>query len=197
MLPVPPQLERQFEDRLHRNAVPKEAHGFYKKWLRYYLDFCQKYQFPAQRRESLSDFLGKLEEKRQSKAQQEQAACAIGFFYEISGKKPLSEKPPMGPGGTAFRKRDSERVKQGFVSEVSSKLWGDQHATAQDLPLAERLLLREGAQREREHYQGGTRWASRATPVIRHTADVVEKTGFANFRPSPRASCPSPFQPRM
>ena len=48
MLPVPPHLETQFGDRLRRNAVPKIAHGSYKKWLRYYLDFCEKYHFPAQ-----------------------------------------------------------------------------------------------------------------------------------------------------
>jgi hypothetical protein len=58
MLPVPPQLETQFEDRLRRNAVPKTAHGSYKKWLRYYLNFCEKYHFPAQHRESLPEFLG-------------------------------------------------------------------------------------------------------------------------------------------
>jgi hypothetical protein len=54
------------------------AHGSYKKWLCHYLDFCEKYHFPAQHRENLPEFLGKLEEKRQSKAQQEQAASAIG-----------------------------------------------------------------------------------------------------------------------
>ena len=93
MLPVPPQLETQFEDRLRRNAVPKMAHSSYKKWLRYYLDFCEKYHFPAQHRESLPEFLDKLEEKRQSKTQQEQAASAIEFLYEIYEEKPPSQKP--------------------------------------------------------------------------------------------------------
>ncbi len=60
MLPLPPQLETQFEDRLRRNAVPKMAHGSYRKWLRYYLDFCEKYHVPVHHRESLPQFLGKL-----------------------------------------------------------------------------------------------------------------------------------------
>jgi hypothetical protein len=76
MLPVAPQLQTQFEDRLRRSSVPKMPHGSYKKWLRYYLDFCEKYHFLAQHRESLPEFLGKLEAKRQSRAQQEQTASA-------------------------------------------------------------------------------------------------------------------------
>ena len=64
MLPIPPRLEAQFEDHLRKNGVPKQNHGLFKKWLRYYLDFCDKYQFPATRKESLPEFLGKLREKR-------------------------------------------------------------------------------------------------------------------------------------
>jgi len=32
---------------LRNTAVPKKMHGLYRKWLRYYLDFCKKYDFPA------------------------------------------------------------------------------------------------------------------------------------------------------
>jgi hypothetical protein len=53
------------------------------KWLRYYLDFCRKYDFAHERRESLPHFLSKLEEKRQTKEQQQQAAQAIEIYYEL------------------------------------------------------------------------------------------------------------------
>jgi hypothetical protein len=81
------------------------AHGSYKKWLRYDLDFRAKCHFPAQHGESLFEFPGKLEEKRQSKAQQEQPASAIGLFYEIYREKPPSQKPLMaiGLGGATPR----------------------------------------------------------------------------------------------
>ena len=149
MLPVPPQLETQFEDRLRRNAVPKMAHGSYKKWLRYYLDFCEKYHFPAQHRESLPEFLGKLEEKRQSKAQQEQAASAIGFFYEIYEEKPPSQKPlmAMGPGGATPRETFSEALTQSHLSEISSRPWGERNATGQGSAWPERAVRQGG----REH----------------------------------------------
>ena len=52
MLSIPPALQTQFEECLRNTAVPKKMHGLYKKWLRYYLDFCKKYDFPNAQRES-------------------------------------------------------------------------------------------------------------------------------------------------
>ena len=63
---IPFALLAQFEVILRDKAVPNNAHGVYKKWLRYYLDFCQKYHFSESKRESLAQFLLKLGEKRQS-----------------------------------------------------------------------------------------------------------------------------------
>jgi hypothetical protein len=77
MLPLAPQLETRFEDRLRRNSVSKMARSAYKKCLRYYSDLWEKYHFPAQHMESLFEFLGKPEEKRQSRAQREQGVSAI------------------------------------------------------------------------------------------------------------------------
>lgn len=64
MLGIPSTSRSQFEETLRKKAIPKEAHGLYKKWLRYYLDFCQKYDFPNIQRESLHPFVWKLEEKK-------------------------------------------------------------------------------------------------------------------------------------
>lgn len=80
---IPSPLLAQFEAVLRGNAVPNNAHVFYKKWLRYYLDFCEKYQFSESKRESLGMFLRKLEEKRQTKAQQQEASHAITLFYTL------------------------------------------------------------------------------------------------------------------
>lgn len=51
MLHLPSALRTAFETCLRNAAIPKPAHAAYTKWLRYYLDFCQKYHFPhAQKR---------------------------------------------------------------------------------------------------------------------------------------------------
>jgi hypothetical protein len=77
MRSIPFALLAQFEVILRGSAVPSNAHSPYKTWLRYYLDFCQKCQFSESERESLVRFLRELEEKRQTKAQQQEAAHAI------------------------------------------------------------------------------------------------------------------------
>lgn len=84
MITVPSKLQGQFDDLMRQVAVPRQLWWQYKKWLRYYLDFCQKYNFPAAHFSSLEPFLCKLREKNQTIAQQEQAACAIRLYYKIS-----------------------------------------------------------------------------------------------------------------
>jgi len=64
-------------------SFPDEARASYLKWLRFYWDFCNKYQYDPYRSESLSWFLHKLVEKRQSEQQQKQAGHSITMFYRM------------------------------------------------------------------------------------------------------------------
>jgi len=59
-----------YDELLVKKAVPDRSHFLYKKWLRYYLDFCHKYRFESSKRENLSGFLNKLKDKKQNKGQQ-------------------------------------------------------------------------------------------------------------------------------
>ena len=54
-----------------------------KKWLRYYLDFCQKYRFAGDKFESLPNFLNKLKEQAQILEQQNQGSYSISLFYKL------------------------------------------------------------------------------------------------------------------
>ena len=83
MLSIPSSLQAQFAVCLRNIEVPSRAHSSYKKWLRFYLDFCQKYHFTPSKKKSLTHFLGKLQEKKQTKTQQHQASHAISFYYEL------------------------------------------------------------------------------------------------------------------
>ena len=83
MFSVPPALRKQFAACLHEQTIPQRVQVAYQKWLRYYWDFCHKYHFPHERKESLPHFLKKLQEKRQTQAQQEQAVHAIGLYYDL------------------------------------------------------------------------------------------------------------------
>ena len=90
MLKIPSQILSLYDVLLAKTAVPVRSHFLYKKWLRYYLDFCHKYHFEPSTRQNISLFLNNLEEKNQNEQQKKQAAHAISIFYEI--KLPNSKK---------------------------------------------------------------------------------------------------------
>ena len=83
MLPVPSQLLERFDKYFQSQKTPNNLQWAYKKWLRYYLDFCDKYKHPPGLKDSLPEFINKLHEKKQSNQQQEEAATAITIYYKI------------------------------------------------------------------------------------------------------------------
>lgn len=97
MLAIPSALQSKFEERLRNESIPNNLKGQYKKWLQYYLDFCSKYHFPHIDKNSLPRFILKLQEKKQTTAQQEQASIAITLYYEIQNTAILPDKvtPPQ------------------------------------------------------------------------------------------------------
>jgi len=80
-------LNAQFDALLVKNKIPQKFHSHYLKCLRYYLDFCQKYQFNESNSQSLPNFIRKLKEKRQTDVQQKQANEAIHIYYELIRSK--------------------------------------------------------------------------------------------------------------
>ncbi len=63
MIKIPQQTMQQFETRLRKEKIPSDKHNSFKKWLRYYLDYCHKYKQHHQNSESLPNFINKLREK--------------------------------------------------------------------------------------------------------------------------------------
>lgn len=65
MIKLPKELLDKFNDRLRRETVDINHHGEYRKWLRYYLDFCNKYGHGYLDERSLGLFTEKLKNKAQ------------------------------------------------------------------------------------------------------------------------------------
>ena len=80
MLKAPPELQIRFERCLEVAGVASHERSEFRKWLRFYLDFCGKYGFPDAERRSLPSFLSKLASKNQSPARREQAGRAVGLY---------------------------------------------------------------------------------------------------------------------
>ncbi|MCE9614232.1 MAG: integron integrase [Lentisphaerae bacterium] len=83
MKTLAPALKAAFTRRLGEEQVQSDQRMDYLKWLRFYLDFCEKYRHPPRDVESLQPFLQKLASKGQALALQEQAAASIALYYAL------------------------------------------------------------------------------------------------------------------
>ena len=81
MLTIPINLAQQYEPLLVQQDIPINQRSYYYKWLRYYLDFCNKYQFEPSEKSNFSAFNEKLRSKNQSDTQRRQAKQAIAIYY--------------------------------------------------------------------------------------------------------------------
>jgi hypothetical protein len=52
MLAVPVDLESQFSDLLAKEEISQNQSWYFRKWLRYYLDFCHKHLVSPEASES-------------------------------------------------------------------------------------------------------------------------------------------------
>lgn len=110
MLTIPDKIHKSYSDILKKNKIPQKEFSYYLKWLRYYLDFSQKYSHSTAETSSLSHFIQKLKQKNQTERQIEQAKNAINLFYKLSessNRNMYSQK--------------STYVKTGIQNNVSTK----------------------------------------------------------------------------
>jgi len=83
MSKTPPQLLRRYTSFIAQKGVPPQEQQYYVQWIRLYLDFCHKYTFQQGTHTSLSAFMDKLREKRQSEKQRKQAHHAVTLYFEL------------------------------------------------------------------------------------------------------------------
>ncbi len=86
MITIPNELFAKYVAHLTLRGCPKSKFAEYRKWLRYFLDFCAKYPIPESKSEQVRLFTNKLREKKQSLTQQEQAAYAVSLYFDMLKK---------------------------------------------------------------------------------------------------------------
>lgn len=89
MLPITNDVISNFESNLRQKEIDSALLADYKKWLRYFNDFCGKYSVSDSTPERIKLFLEKLRSKRQSEAQCIQAAHAISVYIEMQSQNTL------------------------------------------------------------------------------------------------------------
>lgn len=92
MFCIPQEVNTAYDAVLIQNNVPIQQRAFYKKWLRYYWDFCHKYHFSTEKASSLPAFIEKLRSKHQSDVLCEQAKQAVLLYFSLCNSTAISIK---------------------------------------------------------------------------------------------------------
>jgi len=141
MILIPDNILTQYDATLLKRSVPATCHASYKKWLRYYLDFCGKYTVPDSKSDRVRLFIDKLRDKKQTPEQQKQAAHAVALYFESRQKAgdparrhPVTQKhvapvhqkrpSPEGSGGgpvSFVQSSDWEKVHVDLSAEIKTR----------------------------------------------------------------------------
>ena len=148
MIPVPYTVMNDYVAILTRSEIPPANIENYKKWLRYFYDFSVNYLDTDEKAQKVKLFLEKLQSKKQTPAQCQQAAHAISLYFEmqsqemqrvrsldeqIKEKTPLVEHlsvPALSPKASAqtahipvFKQRQSQYSEAGYQEKSDSPEW--------------------------------------------------------------------------
>lgn len=83
MLDIPPPIVRAYQSALDHNDVPVEQRPHYVRWLRFYLDFCHKYNHDPEVPGSFGPFEEKLNDKKQEDWKRKQARQAVALYQRM------------------------------------------------------------------------------------------------------------------
>lgn len=83
MIFLPPHLFNQYRSYCASSGVKDSEVADYLKWLRYFLDFCEKYQVAGEEPERTRLFLNKLQQKGQSEQKRRQASHAVSCYFAM------------------------------------------------------------------------------------------------------------------
>jgi integron integrase len=84
MIKIPDKIKESFIGSLKQQGISNTEFPSFLKWLRYYLDFCNKYTHNPSDSNNLSHFIQKLKQKNQTEKQIIQAKSAINILYNMN-----------------------------------------------------------------------------------------------------------------
>ncbi len=111
MKQIPSQISALYNKHLYDKAIAQKDFFNYRKWLRYYCDFCSKYHHNKLNRESLECFMDKLKEKKQNEQQLRQAFHAISLYYELGLSDSQKDRPSKNKKEVLSTKKENLKIK--------------------------------------------------------------------------------------
>ncbi len=114
--------------RLHK--IADNLHVSYVKWLRYYLDFTQKYKFNSNDANTIPHFIQKLKSKKQTELQQQQARHAVELFFKLLDREPSGIENKYSEAQLHVR----ESLPRYKKNDINLNALADLHDKSQDEP---------------------------------------------------------------
>jgi hypothetical protein len=125
--PIPKEILSSYESELNKRNISSTHYEEHKKWLRYFLDFCEKHPVPTpnSRAEQLSMFIGKLQEKNQTKYQQQRASDAVTIYFDkfINNATSVELTETIQAPILAAKQGSSHYSKAGYEEKSDSSEW--------------------------------------------------------------------------
>ena len=84
MLVVAKDLQTKYEKALDSASISRELRPHFRKWLRFYFDFCSKYGHSPRSKSSVPLFMAKLTSKNQPEAKRNQASVAVTLYFKMA-----------------------------------------------------------------------------------------------------------------
>lgn len=199
MLPLPPQLSSRFDETLSRHEIPVYQQPHYRRWLRFYLDFCAKYGHAALERTSVRAFLRKLADKGQDDWMRKQAVDAVRLYFVQCGVVADDRERDGPPDGVPL-----PRIPSGASSSrrARGQVAGDARRVVEKPPphsqLAGRAVESTGETRPDERQRGAPRTAapeqSRAGSSTRAPATSPPELSAASAQAAVPGSWPALYE---
>jgi integron integrase len=140
MIFLPLHLISQYRTFCARRGVPEGAIADHMKWVRYFLDYCEKYQVSGDEAERTRLFLEKLLQKGQSEDKRRQAAWSVALYFAMirAGRGAVTLEQPGAalsdfPSAEALRhSRPSQYKVAGYQEKSDSPEWDEVMARLAD-----------------------------------------------------------------
>jgi hypothetical protein len=136
MIPVPYSVMNDYVIILRDREINPGQVEYYKKWLRYFYDFSERYLNTDDNAEKVRLFLEKLRSKQQKPAQCQQAAHAVALYFEMRrlkaatysqemkpDRQPSAPTKPALPPQPSEYQRKSQYVEAGYQEKSDSPEW--------------------------------------------------------------------------
>lgn len=194
MVKIPDHLVGRYQAYCRGCGINDVDRADYLKWLRFFLDFCEKYQISGDTGTRIKRFLDKLQEKKQREDQRRRARHAVSLYFKMLQKNIGSPAPAPGALQSPAQlvlSPDQEKAEQASVSTARQSQYSEAgYQEKSDSPEWDTVLEAMATEIKVRHYSRKTlqtyaKWSRNFQRLLKNkppdtltTEDVKEYLAF-------------------